>query len=325
MKKKGIGIAVGYHPTGMTGGGDPSQAYIKVQPDGSADLIVGTSEIGQGAKTVLAQIAAETLGVKYEQIKLINSDTDVSPISLATVANRVTYTDGNAVILAATEARQILFEGAVESLDISVEEMDAANGKIFQKSNPDHYVAIADISKQVNEHQIIMGRGHYVPKDYADPADGLDRFSTIAWGGIVLELEVDTDTGELTILKVITVYDVGKAINPTHVEGQIDGGTVMGIGGALTENLFPYAPSIDKQPKTFGNYLIPSASDTPEIEIEILECPSEKGPFGAKGMAEIPFNLPAPAIVNALYNALGVRIDELPVTPEKILRALNAS
>ncbi len=323
MKKRGVGIAAGYHPTGMTGGGDPSQAYVRIQSDGSADLIVGACDIGQGAKTVLAQIAAEELGIRYEQIKVINNDTDICPISTATVANRVTYTDGNAVARAAREARQILFEVAAHDLETSVEELDAADGKIFLKSDPERHTSIAKVAKKANLHSLVAGRGHYMSGDYADPEDGMDRFATIAWGAISAEVEVDTETGELDVLKLIAVYDVGKAINPMLVEGQIEGGTIMGLGGAIMENLFPYYPSTDWQPRTFGSYVIPTGADVPEIETEILECPSEKGPFGAKGMGEMPINLPGPAIVNAIHNAIGVWIDELPVTPEKILRALD--
>ncbi len=323
MKKKGVGIAAGYHPTGMTGGGDPSQAYIRIKSDGSADLLVGACDIGQGAKTVLAQIAAEELGIAYEQVNVINNDSDICPSSLATVANRVTYTDGNAVVRAAQEARQILFEVAANALETSAESLEAADGKIFLKSDPECCIPIAKVARDANAHMMVAGRGHYVSGDYADPKDGMDRFATIAWGAILAEIEVDTETGELDVLKLIAVYDVGKAINPMLVEGQIEGGTVMGLGGAVMENLFPYYPSTDWQPKTFSNYIIPTGADIPEIETEILECPSEKGPFGAKGMGEMPINLPGPAIVNAIHNAVGVWIDELPVTSEKLLRALD--
>jgi CO/xanthine dehydrogenase Mo-binding subunit len=122
---------------------------------------------------------------------------------------------------------------------------------------------------------------------------------------------------------MVSAYDIGKAINPLLVEGQIEGGIVMGIGDALMEHLYPYYPSLEWQPETFGDYVIPTAVDVPELEQEILECPSTNGPYGAKGFGEMTANLPSPAIVNAIYDAVGVWIDDLPATPQRVLRALE--
>jgi CO/xanthine dehydrogenase Mo-binding subunit len=327
MKKRGVGIATGYYPTGMSGGGDPSQAYVKIKPDGSADLIVGSCDIGQGCKTVLAQIAAEELGLEYEQIKVINDNTDTCPICLGTFASRVTYVAGNAVVQAAREAKQILFKVAASDLEASAGDLAAADGKIFVKSDPDRFVTIADVAGKANYNlqELIVGRGSYMrTPSTPDPETGAcDPVATMAWTSIFAEVEVDTETGEVDVLKLIAAYDVGKAINPLLAEGQIEGGTIMGFGAAVMEDLHPYYPSLDWQPQTIGDYVIPTAVDVPQMETEILECPSVDGPFGAKGIGEMTANAPGPAIVNAIHDAIGVWINALPVTPEKVLRALD--
>jgi CO/xanthine dehydrogenase Mo-binding subunit len=137
------------------------------------------------------------------------------------------------------------------------------------------------------------------------------------------EVEVDTDTGEVELLRLVTSYDVGRAINPMLAEGQIQGGGAMGVGAALSEELHPYFPSIDHMPDNLGDYSIPTAMDVPEITTVIHECPSTNGPFGAKGMGEMTANSPAPAIINAIHDAVGIWITELPASPERILRALD--
>ncbi|MGW8322338.1 MAG: molybdopterin cofactor-binding domain-containing protein, partial [Thermodesulfobacteriota bacterium] len=144
MKKRGVGIAAAQYPTGLAGGGDVSQAYVKVNPDGTADLFVGSVDIGQGSKTVLAQMAAEELGIPYERVRVHNQGTDTSPICFGTFASRVTYAAGNAVVEAAREARSILFEAAAPSLQAAPEELDAADGKIFVRDDPSRSIGFGD-------------------------------------------------------------------------------------------------------------------------------------------------------------------------------------
>ncbi|UCF91430.1 MAG: molybdopterin-dependent oxidoreductase [Desulfobacterales bacterium] len=204
MKKRGVGMAVGYYPTGMSGGGDTSQAIVKVKPDGSADLIVGSCDIGQGCKTVLAQMCAEELGIQYEQVKVINTDTDTCPICFGTFASRVTYVAGNAVVQAAREARSILFEVAAPDLGVSVDELAAGDGKIYVKSDPDRYTSIADVAGNANFNlrKLIVGRGHYMrDRSAPDPNTGAcDPVATMAWTSIFAEVEVDTETGQVDVL-----------------------------------------------------------------------------------------------------------------------------
>ncbi len=328
MKKRGVGLATAFYPTGMSGGGDSSQAIVKVKPDGSADLIIGSCDIGQGCKTVLAQIAAEELGIEYEQVKVDNSNTDDCPICFGTFASRVTYCSGNAVVEAAKEARSILFEVAAPDLKTAPENLVASKGMISVKDDPGRCMSIADVAGKANfsMRKLVVGRGHYMrDPSHPDPETGeCDPVATLAWAAVLAEVEVDTETGQVEVLKLNCAYDVGKAVNPLLIEGQIDGGAVMGVGAALMENLFPYYPSMDWQPQNYGDYLIPTAVDVPQIESVILECPSTDGPYGVKGIGEMTANAPGPAIVNAIHDAVGVWIDELPVTPEKILRALEA-
>jgi CO/xanthine dehydrogenase Mo-binding subunit len=327
MKKRGIGIAAGLYPMGMSGGGDSSQALVKVQPDGSAVLTVGSCDIGQGCKTVLAQMAAEVLGIEYAQMKVINDDTDNTPLSFGTFASRVTYVDGKATVAAAEDARRILLEVAAELLEKSPEDLVAADGKISVKDDPGTSMAIGEVAGAATfgMRRLVVGLGHYM-RDPAtpDPDTGAcDPICSLAWSANLAEVEVDTETGEVEVLRMVSSYDVGKAINPMLVEGQIEGGASMGIGSALSESLHPYYPSLDGQPTNLGDYAIPTTMDIPDLDSVIYECPSSNGPFGAKGLGEMTANCPAPAIVNAIHDAVGIWLNELPASPEKVLKALD--
>lgn len=328
MKKRGVGLAVGLYPTGMSGGGDSSQAVVKVKPDGSVDLILTSVDIGQGCKTVLAQIAAEELGVPYDRVDVVNDDTDTGPLCFGTFASRVTFVAGNATKEAAREAKQILFSVAADKLEASPDDLEAANGKIYVKGAPERSVDIGAIAGEATFglRKVIVGRGHYMRTPSApDPATGkTDPFATLAWAAVQAEVEVDTDTGEVTVLRMDCAYDVGRAVNPLLAEGQIEGGAGMGVGAALMEQLYPYKSPVKFPAETFGDYVIPTAVDVPDIRTVIYECPSTNGPFGAKGIGEMTANAPSPAIVAAIHDAIGVWIDELPITPEKVLRALQA-
>jgi CO/xanthine dehydrogenase Mo-binding subunit len=327
MKKRGVGIATALYPTGMSGGGDSSQAVVKVQPDGSAVLITGACDLGQGSKTVLAQMTAEVLGIEYDQVRVVNDNTDSCPLSFGTFASRVTYMDGKAVVAAAEEARSILLDAAADMLEASSEDLEIADGKIQVKGSPETGKTIGEVAGAAifGMRRVIVGRGHYM-RDPArpDPETGqVDPYPTLAWAAMLAEVEVDTDTGEVDVLRLVASYDVGKAINPLLTEGQIEGGAAMGLGAGLTEQLHPAYPSLDFVPTNLGDYAIPTIVDVPDIEAVIHECPSTDGPFGAKGIGEMTGNVPAPAIINAIHDAVGIWINELPATPEKVLRALD--
>lgn len=328
MKKRGKGIAVAFYPTGMGGGGDFTNAIVKIKPDGGADVIMGTVELGQGASTVLCQMAAEVLGIPYEKIRFHNSDTDSCPICWGSFASRATYFAGNAVIKAATQAREVLFEIAAPLLGVPPEKLEAVAEYIRVKGDIEKAIPISEIAFKglYEKHVFVAGTGTFGrPKSLPDPETGAcSPLATLAWAAVQIEIEVDTETGVIVLIDSKSVYDVGKAINPELAKAQVEGGAVMGMSFAILENLIPNYPLPFGQPHTLGDYMIPTAMDIPNIETVMVECPSTEGPFGAKGIGEMTANPPSPAIVNALHDALGVWITDLPITPEKVLRALEA-
>ena len=328
-KLRGTGMAVVNYPTGMNLGGDPSQALIHATTSGSFVVSLAAADLGQGLRTVIGQIAAETLGVAFEEVVVDTADTDTGPHDMGTFASRATHRVGNAVIMAAMEARQALLEVAAEELEAAAEELVTdGQGNLMVIGVPARSVKVADIASiaQFKYGRTIAGRGSYMkPKSLVDPETGaMDPDSTEAHACTVAEVEVDTDTGEVAVLSIKSAYEVGRQVNPALVQGQIVGGAWMAMSHALYETTAPYYPAMDHSPKDFSEYLMPGTLEMPEIESVVLEIPSSNGPYGVKGVGEMTANSPIPAIVNAIYHAIGVRIDELPITPEKILRGLDA-
>ena len=326
---RGTGIAAVNYPTGMNLGGDPSQALVHATTSGSFVVSLSSTDLGQGLKTVIGQIAAETLGVEFDEIVIDTADTDTGPHCMGTFASRATHRVGNAVIAAATEARRALLEVAAEELEASVDDIEMdGHGGLLVRGVPSRSVRVADIASlaQFKYGRTIAGRGAYMkPKSTVDPETGaMDPDSTEAHACTVAEVEVDTETGEVAVLSIRSAYEVGRQVNPALVQGQIVGGAWMGMSHALYETTAPYYPAVEHNPSTFSEYLMPGTLEMPEIECVVLEVPSSNGPYGVKGLGEMTANSPIPAIVNAIYHATGVRIDELPVTPEKILRGLEA-
>ena len=328
-KLRGTGIAAVNYPTGMNLGGDPSQALIHATTSGSFVVTLSATDLGQGLRTVIGQIAAETLGVPFEEIVVDTADTDTGPHDMGTFASRATHRVGNAVIAAATEARAALFDVAAEELEASADDLETdGQGNLMVKGVPGRSIRVADVASaaQFKYGRTIAGRGSFMkPKSEVDPETGaMDPDSTEAHACTVAEVEVDTETGEVTVLSIRSAYEVGRQVNPALVQGQIAGGAWMGMSHALYETTAPYYPAPDHSPKDFSEYLMPGPLEMPEIESVVLEMPSSNGPYGVKGIGEMTANSPIPAIVNAIYHATGVRIDELPVTPEKVLRGLDA-
>ena len=328
-KLRGTGIAAVNYPTGMNLGGDPSQALVHATTSGSFVVTLSATDLGQGLRTVIGQIAAETMGVPFEEIVVDTADTDTGPHDMGTFASRATHRVGNAVIAAAIEARRSLLEVAAEDLEAAVDDLELdGQGGIVVRGSPGRSLRIADIAAraQFEYGRTIAGRGSFMkPKSAVDPETGaMDPDSTEAHACTVAEVEVDTETGEVTVLSIRSAYEVGRQVNPALVQGQIAGGAWMGMSHALFETTAPYYPSPDHSPKDFSEYLMPGPLEMPEIESVVLEVPSSNGPYGVKGIGEMTANSPIPAIANAIYHATGVRIDELPITPEKVLRGLDA-
>ena len=275
----------------------------------------------------MAQMAAEVLGIPYEHVRVTNDNTDGCPICFGSFGSRVTYYTGNAVVQAANNAKKMMLEVAAEIFGCTSDKLDIVNGKIASPEAPDKAMTMEELSFTAlyAKQKFIVGTGSFQrPKSLPDPETGAcDPTAALAWGATQVEIEVDTETGVIEVIDSKSVYDVGKAINPALVNGQIVGGAAMGMSWALLENLYPNYPSQKYQARNFGDYIIATAMDFPVIEGRILESASENGPFGAKGMGEMVSNLPAPAIVNAVHDALGIWITDIPITPEKVLRAMD--
>jgi len=328
MKEKGKGISSIGYATGFFGGADPNQAEISIKMDGTFDLLMGTSDLGQGCKTAYRQIAAEALDVPVESIALNNSDTDFIPMCLGAFASRATFVGGNAIIAACEDLKRKMREFAAPMLEAKPGELEIGDNKVFVKGNPEKSVGMADIGGASNfGGAYLIGTGAYIPPGpmSPDPKTGaMPLLSAAAFAACVVEVEVDTETGVVQVLKSTHAYEIGKAISPLICKGQINGGAAMGIGMALSESAHPYWPSVDFPADTLGDYVIATAADMPvEDHYEILEVPHPDGPYGAKGFCEMSSNAQIPAITAAIHDAIGVWITEFPTTPEMILRALE--
>ena len=311
-KRVGRGIACGEW---RLGGGRGSGAWVKLNEDGTVHVITGLSEIGSGSNTAIVQIAAEVLGVAAEAVALVGGDTETTPFDNLTAGSRVTVTLGNAVKHAATDAREQLLQLAAERLDANSADLECRNGRVFVKGSPDRGFELGALA-------------HYAQTLGPGPILGCGAFSSRVpqslhtFGTQIVEVEVDEETGQVALSRVVAAHDVGCAINPQGIEGQIQGGVTQAIGHALMEEV-KYSPSGDPQNAGFLDYKIPSILDLPLIEPVIVEEADEEGPFGARGVGEPPILALAPAIANAIYDAVGVRITSLPITAEKVLQALR--
>lgn len=326
-KKRGTGMACIFYGIGYGNGfPDVSTAFVEVHDDGTATVRTGAVDCGQGSSTVFAQIAAQVLGVSVQDVTVVSADTDTTPDAGTTAATRQTYNSGNAVRLAALEARSKLFQYAALELGVNTElGLTARDGRIFVKGYPAKSVPIKDLAAKARlKGYRLVGEGTFTAHStQLDPENGQGApYWPYAFGTQIVEVEVDTNTGKVDVLRVVAAHDVGKAINRKGVEGQIAGGVVQGMGYALLEEV-----GLDRgriKNASLSSYLVPTMMDAPQIEPIIVEEPEPSGPFGAKGVGE-PALLPtAPAILNAIYDAVGVRITSLPATPEKILAALKA-
>ncbi len=321
-KHKGRGISAIEYPTGMNQNGDPSQAWIKMKPDGRVDVFSGTSDIGNGSKTIQSQIVADTLGVPYDWVTYDNSNTDSSPVCTGTFASRATFVAGMAVKKAADSARTKLLEIAGKELEIDPSDLEVVDGEVIAKGAPQKKISVPDVAVAATwtHGELITGTGAHL-NPYAPIVDAetgrveLPPHAAISYAACAAEVEVDDETGDVRVTRLVQCYDVGKAINPTLVEGQIEGGAVQGLGLGVLENCYPYYPSVENRGGQFGSYLAPGMEDLPQVDTLIIENPSAGGPYGAKGIGEMANNPQPPAIAAAVYDAVGVWVTELPITP----------
>ena len=317
-KRRGIGMSIMTHASGA--GGfllEHSHAIIKLHEDGSAHLTVSPCEMGQGILGALSQIAAETVGLRYEDIRVITGDTDVTLFDIGSHASRSTYVIGNAVVNAGQKVRQMVLERASGKLGVPTDKLEIKDGRVYIQSRPEKGITVAEIS-----HDAIYDYGttgqHIMAVGSFQSVSHCPNFQA----GFA-EIEVDTQTGVIKVIKYVLAHDIGRAINPLNVEGQLEGGTAQGMGYALSEDLVIDKNTGDTLSDSFATYKILSMLDMPDIEVILVEEPVASGPYGAKGVGEPGMVNVAPSIANALYDALGVRINSLPMTPEKILKALE--
>jgi CO/xanthine dehydrogenase Mo-binding subunit len=310
-KLRGRGYAAVNYPTGMNLGGDPTQALVHSTTTGNFVVSLSSVDLGQGLKTVAAQVAAETLGLPYENIIVDTADTDTGPHCMGTFASRGTHRVGNAVIMAAQEAREAMLEAAAEELEVDAADLETdGTGFIKLKGSEEKKIHIVDLALAAHFKlgRTISGRGMFLKeRSYPDPETGkMDPDSAQAHACTVADVEVDDETGEVTVLSMHNVYEVGRAINP-----------------AMFETTEPYYPNRDHGPEDFEQYVMPGPADNAAMVSEIIERPADNGPYGAKGIGEMTANAPIPAIANAIFDACGVRLTEMPFTPERVLRGLD--
>jgi CO/xanthine dehydrogenase Mo-binding subunit/aerobic-type carbon monoxide dehydrogenase small subunit (CoxS/CutS family) len=317
------GLAIGYKNTGLGGGAnDCAGAEIEVFSSGTglAEIRTSSAEIGQGLPGVLAAVVAEELGLPIEQVTVLLSDTDLTPNGGPTTASRQTYVSGNAARRAAIQMREVMSTVAAERLDVPPDSLMFRNGRVEHNGKSASFA-------EVVEWMQAEGRTTKLIYEYTAPetkplGQGGDMHVAFSYAAHAALVEVDTDTGEVKVLKVIAAHDIGRAINPLALEGQIEGGIVMGIGNALTEE-FPHEKGVPWA-QWLARYKMPSIKHTPEIKSFIVEHEISSGPFGAKGVGEISSIPITPAITNAIANAVGVRVRRLPVDQDTLLRAMKS-
>jgi len=323
-KSCGVGMSIGWYKTGLGAYVNGYGVNLYLLEDGSAILSQGLVEMGQGLFTVLAQIAAEALGIRPEDVRVIAPDTYKAPDSGPTVASRSTTVAGMAILDAAKQIRDPLFQSASEILTVPAERLDAKDRLIYDRDEPTRCIELKEAALRTwRTGRRMMGQGWWNPPVSSfdlETGQGSPHF-VYSYSAQMAEVEVDLKTGEVKVIQMVSAYDVGKAINPTTLEGQIEGGIAMGLGYALMEEIIVKEGMI--QNLTLQNYSIPTVLDMPDMVPLYVEHPNRYGPFGAKGIAEMA-NIPvAAAITNAVANAIGARIYDLPAKPERVYTTLR--
>jgi xanthine dehydrogenase molybdenum-binding subunit len=318
LRRYGVGMALFMHVSGAIGSTQHRNVTLKFNEDGTVNLAAGSLDLGQNIHGALSQIAAEVLGVRYEDIIIHSGDTDTTLFDQGMHASGGLYQIGNAVVNGASELRRQLVERAAKIMEAPVDDLEVKEGRVYVKGSPASGISVGDVAREAmynfeQDHDNLSAKGSFSPDDNQPPI-----------GASFADVEVDVETGEVKVLKLVTVCDMGRAINPLTVDGQLEGGVAQGLGYALTEDFFIHPQTGILEADNYCTYKIPSVLDMPEIEVVRYEEPVSSGPFGAKGVGEAAMVPIAPAVANAVYDAVGVRITDLPITPEKVLEGLMA-
>jgi carbon-monoxide dehydrogenase large subunit len=303
-----------------------SYCFIRVNHDASIVILSGAPEVGGGQKTVLSQIAADTIGVPLSSIVIPNPDTYYTPYDMAVASSRTTYHMGNAIRQAGGEVRQKILQLAGKSLETDPGRLNLSEGKIFDEGGRE-LITLEQLLNKIfgGRGGSILGEGHHSPagSPLLAASPGYEAISSIFWmfATHAAEVEVDIETGVVKVLRIAAAHDVGRAIHPALCEQQIEGAVVMGLSNTLFEEFKMEKGKILND--TLADYKLATTLDLPEITTILVETHHEEGPFGAKGVGEPAAAPTAPAIANAIFDAVGLRIQDLPITPEKVLVALK--
>ncbi|HKP10496.1 MAG TPA: xanthine dehydrogenase family protein molybdopterin-binding subunit [Blastocatellia bacterium] len=323
-KRRGVGLSFFFHGAGFTGSGEArmkARAGVEITAEGGARILTGSTEIGQGTQTIFCQIVADELEIPFEAVEIEEADTSKVPDSGPTVASRTTMVVGRVVQLAAREAKEKLTRFVAERFGAA--EATLVRGRFLAGDN-----WLADFDEMTREYVAQQGAlaayAQYASPpgvEWDDETYSGDAYPVYSWGAEVAEVEVDMDTCEVTVSRITTAQDIGKAIHPVLAAGQIEGGTLQAVGyGLLEEVVWDKGRVVNNR---LTNYIIPTALDAPDMRTIIVEKAYPHGPFGAKGVGELPMNGGAPAIAAAVLDATGAFVGEIPITPERLQAALE--
>jgi CO/xanthine dehydrogenase Mo-binding subunit len=311
-KMRGVGMAIAAQGSGIPGI-DMASAILKLNDGGFFNLLMGATDIGTGSDTILSQIAAETLGISTDDIVTYSSDTDLTPFDTGAYASSTTYNTGNAVRLAAENMKKMIEEEGAKIFGVSKDTV-VFDGKLIKTEDGKHSIALKELSEKLyysqNQRQLVA-TDSFVGK--VSPPPFLAGFA---------EVEVDMETGKVDLVDYVAVVDCGTTINPNLARIQVEGGIVQGIGMAMYEDV-RYSPSGKLLTNNFMYYKIPTRKEINSVRVEFADSYEPTGPYGAKSVGEIGIDTPPAAITNAVYNAAGVSISSLPITPEKVLMAIK--
>ncbi|MEL7597049.1 MAG: molybdopterin cofactor-binding domain-containing protein, partial [Clostridiaceae bacterium] len=292
---------------------DMGSAVLKLNDTGFFNLIVGATDLGTGSDTILAQIAAETLGIPASKIKVFSSDTDLAPFDCGAYASSTTYVSGNAVINAAEKMKECILEEGAKKFGVFVDKI-IFDGEYIKTDDGENSVSLADLATELyynrDQKQVLVCGSYYGHKS---PPPYMAAFA---------EVEVDIETGKVDLLDYTAIVDCGTTINPNLARIQVEGGLVQGIGMAMFEQV-KYTEKGKMITNNLMQYKVPTRKDIHKLTVEFAESYEPSGPYGAKSVGEIGIDTPPAAIANAIYNAIGVRITTLPITPEKVFMGLK--
>jgi 4-hydroxybenzoyl-CoA reductase subunit alpha len=305
-----------------------SGSFIQVKEDGGVTVLTGSADLGQGSRTVLAQIVAEQLGISLSDITVLSADTETTPIDPGTFSSRVTFYAGNATLIAVREVKEQLAQVASKILEANPEDLVFKDRKVFVAGSPNRNIPFGELAKSaeaMGHGRLIIGKGEWAPTNTQFP-DKKTQYGNISgaysFATQVAEVEVDPETGQVRVHRITIGDDCGQVINLMGAEGQAEGSVLMGLGHALLENII-FADNGQIMNPSFLDYKLPTTQEACDTVLLEVGKPDPFGPYGAKEIGEGLIISTVPAITNAIYDAIGIRITDLPITPEKILEELE--